>query len=237
MQNATTSVIVSDKEVKSMKNNIYVHAKQVGERIKERRNELGLSMSQFGERMGVNKSTIQRYEAKGIDPKKNYLIISLADALDTNAAWLRGESDDRSGDVISKCKMQIDGATNIFLDILEQSDLDESHQLMMTSILSCFTSMFGITTKHFDIAMREVVRIENDEGLKTSLMKYALDSGDISEKAYRQEMEQPVDSYRQMVDCLLHIFDNDGKNYIEELFEIRNTARQRLADKADTVAL
>ena len=236
MQNTTIGVKVSETEVKLMEDNTYFQAKQIGERIKERRNELGLSMSQFGERMGVNKSTIQRYEAKGIDPKKNYLIISLADALDTNAAWLRGESDDRSGDTISKCKMQIDRETNIFLDILEQSDLDESHQLMMTSIFNCFTSMFGIATKHYDIAMREVTRIEDDEGLKTSLMKYALESGDISEKAYRQEMEQPVDSYRQMVDCLLHILDNDGKNHIEELFEIRNTARQRLAEKTTPVA-
>ena len=35
--------------------------KQVGERIKERRTELKLSMPELGKRIGVNKSTIQRY--------------------------------------------------------------------------------------------------------------------------------------------------------------------------------
>ena len=39
--------------------------KQVGERIRERRTELKLSMPELGRRLGVNKSTIQRYEADG----------------------------------------------------------------------------------------------------------------------------------------------------------------------------
>ena len=56
-------------------------AKQVGERVKERRTELNLSMGDLGKRLGVNKSTIQRYESKGVDPEKRYLVISLAEAV------------------------------------------------------------------------------------------------------------------------------------------------------------
>ena len=48
--------------------------KQVGERIKERRTELKLSMPELGKRIGVNKSTIQRYEADGVDPKRTMII-------------------------------------------------------------------------------------------------------------------------------------------------------------------
>ena len=48
--------------------------KQVGERIRERRTELKLSMPELGKRLGVNKSTIQRYEADGVDPKRTMII-------------------------------------------------------------------------------------------------------------------------------------------------------------------
>ena len=42
-----------------MKEEVMFTPKQVGERIKERRIELGLSMPELGKRIGVNKSTIQ----------------------------------------------------------------------------------------------------------------------------------------------------------------------------------
>ena len=54
-----------------MKKEITFTAKQVGERVKERRTELNLTMPELGKRIGVNKSTIQRYEADGVDPTKN----------------------------------------------------------------------------------------------------------------------------------------------------------------------
>ena len=44
-----------------MKKEITFTAKQVGERVKERRTELNLTMPELGKRVGVNKSTIQRY--------------------------------------------------------------------------------------------------------------------------------------------------------------------------------
>ena len=53
-----------------MKEEITFTAKQVGERVKERRTELNLTMPELGKRVGVNKSTIQRYEAGTIDYTK-----------------------------------------------------------------------------------------------------------------------------------------------------------------------
>ena len=55
--------------------------KQVGERIREQRTELKLSMPELGKRIGVNKSTVQRYEADGVDPKRTMIINNLAEAL------------------------------------------------------------------------------------------------------------------------------------------------------------
>ena len=48
--------------------------KEVGKRIKERRHEIGISMPELGRRVGVNKSTIQRYETDGVNPNRSMII-------------------------------------------------------------------------------------------------------------------------------------------------------------------
>ena len=60
-----------------MKQEITFTAKQVGERVKERRTELNLTMPELGKRVGVNKSTIQRYEAGTIDNTKKMVLEDL----------------------------------------------------------------------------------------------------------------------------------------------------------------
>lgn len=207
--------------------NVYT-AKQIGARIKERRKELGISMETLGNALGVNKSTIQRYEARGIDAKKNYILISIADALDTTVEWLTGLTDDHSFNTSAMCKSELDKHITSFIQEMTNAVPNEPHQQMLTSILGCFIDMFSILSNHFGIAMQSITDIENDMELKSSLTKYALNSGDISEKVYRQEMEQPIEEFKQMADCMLHIFDNDGQSHIAQVYEIRNTARQNV---------
>ena len=81
-----------------MKKETTFTAKQVGGRIKERRTELNITMPELGRRVGVNKSTIQRYEADGVDPKRTMVINGLAEALLTTPEWLTGLSDDKEYD-------------------------------------------------------------------------------------------------------------------------------------------
>ena len=69
--------------------------KEVGKRIKERRNEIGISMPELGRRVGVNKSTIQRYETDGVNPNRSMIINGLADALQTTPEWLTGLSEEK----------------------------------------------------------------------------------------------------------------------------------------------
>ena len=82
-----------------MKKEITFTAKQVGERVTERRTELKLTMPELGKRVGVNKSTIQRYEADGVDPKRTMIINGLAEALLTTPEWLTGLSEDKEYDL------------------------------------------------------------------------------------------------------------------------------------------
>lgn len=67
---------------------------EIGIRIAERRMQLGLTMDDVAQKIGVAKSTIQRYETGQIQKIKLPVIESIASALSVNPAWLIGKSED-----------------------------------------------------------------------------------------------------------------------------------------------
>ena len=67
--------------------------KALGERIKQRRKELKLTLQDVADSVGVTKSTIQRYETGKIGTPKLPVIQAVARALTVNPAWLVGKSE------------------------------------------------------------------------------------------------------------------------------------------------
>ncbi len=114
--------------VSNVRRAIQVTAKQVGERIRERRTELRLSMSQLGDRLGVNKSTIQRYETGGVDPERTILIVPIAEALETTPEWLTGKSDAKEYDSYTLCKKAIEQHISDYLDSMTSAVQGQPHQ-------------------------------------------------------------------------------------------------------------
>jgi len=68
--------------------------KLMGARIKNARQLRQVTLDQVAARIGVNKSTVQRYENGLIRSPKIPVIQSIANALDVNYLWLTGESGD-----------------------------------------------------------------------------------------------------------------------------------------------
>ena len=66
---------------------------EIGIRIAERRSALGLTMDDVAQKIGVAKSTIQRYEKGQIQKIKLPVIESIASALGVNPDWLIGNTD------------------------------------------------------------------------------------------------------------------------------------------------
>ncbi|WP_051931883.1 helix-turn-helix transcriptional regulator [Clostridium sp. KNHs214] len=64
---------------------------EIGKRIKERREELGLTIQYIADKVKVHKSTIQRYETGNIKDIKIPVIESIAKALQVNPMWIIGE--------------------------------------------------------------------------------------------------------------------------------------------------
>ena len=215
-------------------------AKQVGDRIRERRTELRLSMNDLGERLGVNKSTIQRYEANGVDPKKTYMIVSLANALETTPEWLSGLSDAKEYDNYTICKKSIDEHISAYLYEMTTTINGEGHRQLMNNLLCEFIDLYSILCCHFARAMAEADRIAEDEGLKESIRRYAIEIGDVIQKSYVKEMEAPIEDMERLLDGILHLYDT-GRTSVKmsDLFSIKEQARARLneiSDNSDSAA-
>lgn len=67
---------------------------EIGNRIKHARTIRNITLEDIAKKVGVAKSTIQRYENGKIENIKLPVIESIANALTVNPAWLIGKSDD-----------------------------------------------------------------------------------------------------------------------------------------------
>ena len=215
-----------------MKKETTFTAKQVGGRIKERRTELNITMPELGRRVGVNKSTIQRYEADGVDPKRTMVINGLAEALLTTPEWLTGLSDDKEYDTYTLCQRDIEEHIKKYLDTVSHTVKGEPHQQLLTTFLGKMVDLYTVMTCYFADAMEEVDRVAEDEGLKQSLRRYAIESRAIMERVYRKEMELPIEDMKQFLDGILHIYD-EGRTAVKmgDLFGIVTAAEERVAEK------
>ena len=220
-----------------MKKETTFTAKQVGRRIKERRTELNITMPELGRRVGVNKSTIQRYEADGVDPKRTMVINGLAEALLTTPEWLTGLSDDKEYDTYTLCQRAIEEHIRKYLDTVSYTVKGEPHQQLLTTFLGKMVDLYTVMTYYFADAMEEVDRVSEDKGLKESLGRYAIESGAIMEQVYRKKMEVPIEDMKRFLDGILHIHD-EGRTRMSmgALFGIVEEAEERLSEKENSVA-
>ena len=206
--------------------------KQVGERIKERRTELGLSMPELGKRIGVNKSTIQRYEADGVDPKRTMIINGLAEALLTTPEWLTGLSDEKEYSIYTVCQLDLEKHIKGYLEAVTNTVNGEPYQQLLTTFLGQIVDLYTILTKYWAVSMKKVDEVAEDEGLKESIGKYAIHIGSITEQVYQKEMEIPIEDMKRYLDGILHLYDEGRtKVSIPELFGIVDQAKQKQIEK------
>ncbi|GHV08771.1 hypothetical protein FACS1894217_11750 [Clostridia bacterium] len=90
----------------------------VGNRIRSARKDKALRLQDVAEAVGVQTSTIQRYESGKIEVLSQPILESIARCLDVDAAWLRGETDQK-----------IAPRNNIKLDDLEFAFYGEFREL------------------------------------------------------------------------------------------------------------
>lgn len=67
--------------------------KVVAERIAEARQYRGMTLTEVADKVGIDKSTIMRYEKCQVKKMKPPVIEAIARALDVNPAWIVGKAD------------------------------------------------------------------------------------------------------------------------------------------------
>lgn len=84
----------------------------IGERIKERRKKLGLSVEELADKLGKNRATIYRYESSEIEKLPTTVLKPLAKALNTTPAFLMGwdETEDAMKPTFPPQRRRIRGA-------------------------------------------------------------------------------------------------------------------------------
>lgn len=122
---------------------------KLGQRIHSRREELGLTLKDVADSVGVASSTILRYENGTIKNPKLPVIESIAKSLNVNPSWLQGQTDHKydlrtdigelapetSGDmVLSSLEKQI---------IFEFRKSDDISKAMVLRALSIHESLKG----------------------------------------------------------------------------------------------
>lgn len=83
---------------------------EIGERIKQRRLELHLTVDELAKRLGKNRATIYRYESNDIENFPTTILEPLAKALDTTPAYLMGW-DNNIAPIINGTKHKKSGVT------------------------------------------------------------------------------------------------------------------------------
>lgn len=124
---------------------------EIGQRMRSRRKELGLTLQEVADRVGVQNSTIYRYEAGKIAKIKLPVIEAIASALNVNPSWLIGTIDDPTeydGDLIAQIPLSYleacDGDPRKAFAAMRQVDEDamqERYAAYYDAIAPC-----GVTT-------------------------------------------------------------------------------------------
>lgn len=111
----------------------------VGERIKQRRKDLNMSANALGNKLGVNRSTVCRYESGFIEKLPIDILEPIAKALNTTPGYLLGWEDEQKKNDIQAdiiLKMRTDSTFMSAVESLYKLDADklESIQLMLNTL-------------------------------------------------------------------------------------------------------
>ena len=144
--------------------------KTIGKRILQRRKELNLSQKYIAEKLGVNTSTVLRYEKGTSDNTKFYILEGLSNALDVSVDWLRGETDDMHAQHSDTQELQINDMIATILKNFPKNMKYEDEEFLKNILLlflkeyNDFLESFSYAIEHYsaDVDNSSIVGTIND---------------------------------------------------------------------------
>lgn len=115
----------------------------IGDRIKARRIELGMSIEELGKRLGKNRSTVYRYETGYIENLPIDILEPIAQALRTTPQYLMGwEEVEKKNDAIADIIIRMRSDESFLSLVKKLNDLDSKKLSGADQILTAFLKQF-----------------------------------------------------------------------------------------------
>lgn len=174
---------------------------EIGKRIKERREELGLTIQYIADKVKVHKSTIQRYETGNIKDIKIPVIESIAKALQVNPMWIIGDVNIK--EMHSAEYEQVTYLSNIYFQgVMKWSEdklLSENDTIILREHFSDLLLRYKDLIESYVYA---TIHWKNSKGDYKTIYKDRLSDEKIMELFFKQELEQKIKSLTDWVDAL-----------------------------------
>ena len=173
--------------------------KMIGSRIKQRRTELNLHQKYIAEKMDVNTSTIQRYEAGTIDNTKKLILEGLADALHVSVEWLKGETDEYETDITDKRDLQIRDLMGR-LSVSNKEQLSDEQFAFSKDLLIYILSEYEMFLDSFKFGC---TNYKNDKQNKDIAKAMGIDSvKEYNEIMFLREVTHSINAYNDIADVI-----------------------------------
>jgi len=172
--------------------------KLIGSRAKQRRKELGLKQPYVAEKMGVNTSTVQRYEAGTIDNTKKLVLEGLAEALHVTVEWLKGETDSYETDITDNKELLIRDSMERILEKLPY-DLTNEEDAFSKDLLLLMLKQYESFVDSFEMACKSYKDNDNEEIAKVT--QFA-SSKEYNEVMFLREVTPTVNTFTDMADIV-----------------------------------
>lgn len=173
--------------------------KMIGSRIKQRRTELNLHQKYIAEKMDVNTSTIQRYEAGTIDNTKKLILEGLADVLHVSVEWLKGETDEYKTDITDKRDLQIRDLMGR-LTVSDKEELSDEQFAFSKDLLIYILSEYELFLDSFKFGC---TNYKNDKQNKDIAKAMGIDSvKEYNEIMFLREVTHSINAYNDIADVI-----------------------------------
>lgn len=123
----------------------------IGDRIKQRRVELGLDADDLAKRIGKSRATVYRYENGDIENMPTTVLEPIAKALNTTPAFLMGWSESEKSAILNAANefKKISDRTDLFIKIFESYGYEISVSTSTVELIDLEKSKYIIDRKEF----------------------------------------------------------------------------------------
>lgn len=199
----------------------------IGERIKQRRKELGLSVEYISEKLGKNRATVYRYENSDIEKLPYDVLEPLARLLETTPLWLLGVNDANVEKVPGIKTLPIVGSIAAGLPLLAEENIEDYFSIDARINATFCLKVKGDSMIDEGILNGDIAFIKKQDMLENGEIGAILIDGEATLKKFyktdHQVILQPANKYYSPI-----VLNSGEVKILGKLVAVLNILKQRL---------